>query len=124
MGDLENRVVVITGAARGIGLGIAEAVADQGACVVLADILYDEAQESAASLRNRDDFPAGVADALATLAAGDRAGYESAVAAVLSSFETRDQYLEDMPVADTVIVLQALAERRGLGARLDSPLLP
>jgi len=39
MGDLENRVVIITGGARGIGLGIAEAVADQGACVVLADIL-------------------------------------------------------------------------------------
>ena len=50
MGDLENRVVIVTGGARGIGLGIAEAVADQGACVVLADILYDEAQESARRL--------------------------------------------------------------------------
>jgi NAD(P)-dependent dehydrogenase (short-subunit alcohol dehydrogenase family) len=50
MGDLENRVVIITGGARGIGLGIAEAVADQGACVVLADILEDEAEESAKKL--------------------------------------------------------------------------
>ena len=33
-------------------------------------------------------------------------------------------YLEDMPVADTVAVLQELAEPRGLAAALDSPLLP
>jgi len=52
MGDLENRVVIITGGARGIGLGIAEAVADQGACVVLADILGEEAKESAKKLGN------------------------------------------------------------------------
>jgi len=50
MGDLENRVVIITGGARGIGYGIAEAVADQGACVVIADILEDEAKESAKKL--------------------------------------------------------------------------
>ncbi len=31
---------------------------------------------------------------------------------------------EIVPVADTVIVLQALAERRGIGADLASPLLP
>jgi hypothetical protein len=29
-----------------------------------------------------------------------------------------------MPVADTVLVLQALAGRRGLAAELSSPLLP
>lgn len=45
---------------------------------------------------------------------------------VLQSFETRDAYLEDVPVADTVLVLQALARRRGLAAelRLRSTLLP
>src|ERR1700745_4338666 len=52
VGDLENRVVIVTGGARGIGYGIAEAVADQGACVVLADILEDEAKESAKKLGN------------------------------------------------------------------------
>jgi hypothetical protein len=43
---------------------------------------------------------------------------------VLDSFETRDAYLEDIPVADTVLVLQALAARRGLEAALSSELLP
>ena len=43
---------------------------------------------------------------------------------MLESFETRDEYLEDMPVADTVLVLQALAARRGMAAALESELLP
>jgi hypothetical protein len=43
---------------------------------------------------------------------------------VLESFETRQEYLEDLPVADTVLVLQALADRRGMRADLSSPLLP
>ena len=43
---------------------------------------------------------------------------------VLVSFEERDAYLEDIPVADTVVVLEALAGRRRLAAGLTSPLLP
>ena len=34
-----------------------------------------------------------------------------AVESVLASFETREDYLEDIPVADTVLVLQALAAK-------------
>lgn len=83
-----------------------------------------EARTVAGSLHGRQDFPRDVADALAALAAGDRLGYASAVESVLESFETREAYLEDIPVADTVIVLQALAERRGIAAELASPLLP
>jgi hypothetical protein len=84
----------------------------------------EEARPLASSLRGRADFPNDVADAVATLAAEDRAGYILAVESVLESFESRDEYLEDVPVADTVLVLQALAERRGLTADLASPLLP
>jgi hypothetical protein len=76
------------------------------------------------SLRGREDFPPSVADALSALAARDANRYARAVAAVLESFETRDEYLEDVPVADTVLVLQALAERRRLATKLSSPLLP
>ena len=83
-----------------------------------------EAQPLAGSLRGRDAFPADVADALATLAGSDQPGYLEAVERVLESFERRDEYLEDIPVADTVLVLQALAARRELAADLASALLP
>jgi hypothetical protein len=84
----------------------------------------EEARVLADGLRTGEDFPAAVGDALAFLAAGDPLGYIEAVEAVLELFETRDEYLEDLPVADTVLVLQVLASRRGMSAELSSPLLP
>ena len=78
----------------------------------------------ALDLRTHDGFPTEVADALAFIAADDVVGYEIAAESVLESFERRDEYLEDVPVADTVLVLQALAERRGFSADLESDLLP
>jgi hypothetical protein len=86
---------------------------------------WPEARHVASTLRERDDFPAAVADSLALIAAHDVVGYAEAVEAVLESFETRDEYLEDAAVADTVLALQALARRRGIEAELPaSPVLP
>jgi tetratricopeptide (TPR) repeat protein len=84
----------------------------------------DEARVLADGLRTRDAFPHDVGDALATIAARDRVGYTDAIESVLRSFETRDEYLEDVPIADTVVVLQALASERDLAADVSSPLLP
>ena len=110
------------------GAGAAEAHSPIGryaAALALLVLGRDaEARPHADAIRTRDDFPGAVGDALAFLAAQDVVGYTEAVEAVLESFETRDEYLEDMPVADTVLVLQALAGRRGLAADLASPLLP
>jgi hypothetical protein len=84
-----------------------------------------EARHVAETLRERDDFPRDVADALATIAAGDRIGFVDAVESVVASFELREEYLEDAAVADTALVLALLAERRGLDAALPaSPVLP
>jgi tetratricopeptide (TPR) repeat protein len=83
-----------------------------------------EARGHADAIRTHPDFPRDVGDALAFISAQDVDGYAIAIEAVLDSFETRDEYLEDLPVADTVVVLQALAERRGMAAELGSPLLP
>jgi len=92
------------------------------ALLVLADDRHARVQADA--IRTREDFPAGVGDALAYLAAHDVVGYTEAIEAVLESFEAREEYLEDMPVADTVLVLQAFARRRGIAVELSSPLLP
>ena len=75
-------------------------------------------------IRTHDGFPAEVGDALAFIAAEDVIGYIAAIEAVLESFETREEYLEDVPVADTVAVLQRLAARRAMAAELESDLLP
>jgi hypothetical protein len=86
---------------------------------------WPEAGEVAATLRGRDDFPPAVAEALGAIAANDAAGWAEAVEAVVASFETREDYLEDVPVADTALALQALARTRGLAFRLHpSPVLP
>jgi hypothetical protein len=77
-----------------------------------------EARTLAGTLRDRDDFPRPVADALTTIAAEDRAGYLVAVEDVLDSFEQREEFLEDVPVADTVLVLQLLAAQRDLAVDL------
>ena len=76
------------------------------------------------TIRTSDGFPHDVGDALAFIAAHDVVGYAYAVESVLDSFEKREEYLEDVPVADTVLVLQALAARRGIADELSSSLLP
>jgi len=95
-----------------------------GALALLVLDRDKEARVLADGLGTREDFPAPVGDALAFIAAEDRLGYVEAIEAVLESFETREDYLEDLPAADTVVVLQALATRRDMAAELSSPLLP
>ncbi|HZQ81633.1 MAG TPA: hypothetical protein VFB25_06625 [Gaiellaceae bacterium] len=95
------------------------------ALALLALERWPEARHVAESLRERDDFPHDVADALATIAAHDLLGYIEAIESVVASFETREDYLEDAAVADTALVLDLLARRRGLPGELPaSPLLP
>ncbi len=50
MADLDGRVAVVTGGANGIGLGICECMSEQGATVVVADIVADAAEAAAAKL--------------------------------------------------------------------------
>jgi 3-oxoacyl-[acyl-carrier protein] reductase len=51
--DLTNKVGVVTGAGRGIGLAYATALAEVGMKVVLSDILDEEGERAAAELRDQ-----------------------------------------------------------------------
>ncbi len=84
----------------------------------------EAAGELAGLLVGRDDFPPEVAGSLVALAAGDADGYGKAIRALLVDFESREEYLEDIAVADTVLALQVLAEERDLKVALSSELLP
>lgn len=96
-----------------------------GALALLALGRWPEARHVSASLRARDDFPQDVAHSLAAIAGDDFAGYTRAVESVVNSFEARTDFLEDVPVADTALVLEVLATKRGLAAPLpQSPMLP
>ena len=53
--SLDKKRVVITGAARGLGRGFAEAALDGGARVVIADILEDRGRQTADELSSRGE---------------------------------------------------------------------
>lgn len=57
MSKLDGKVCIITGAAQGIGKGIAERLASEGASVVIADVNGELAEETAAEIR-KDGYPA------------------------------------------------------------------
>lgn len=77
-------------------------------------VLGRDGEAAALAVTLGDDFPQDVAAALSALGAGDADSYAVAVASVRRSFEEREDFLEDVPVADTALVLDVLAERRTL----------
>jgi len=76
------------------------------------------------TLSGAESIPPAVTATLGALAAGDAAGYATAISELVADFEARDEFLEDVPVADTVLALQVLAAERGLVVELTSAVLP
>ena len=83
-----------------------------------------EAAVLAATLVGELAIPPAVAASVAALADRDGSAYEAAIEALVADFEGREEFLEDIPVADTVLALQVLAAARGFSVALVSPLLP
>ena len=92
------------------------------ACLVQGE--DETAGTLAATLGKRDEFPQEVAGSLSALSASEASAYETAIRELLDDFAGREDFLEDVRVADTVLALQALGESRGLAVALESPLLP
>ena len=66
--DLSGRVALVTGAGSGLGVGIAQTLAEQGASVVVNDLFDDRARETAAAIGGTS-MPFDVTDLAAVRAA-------------------------------------------------------
>jgi NAD(P)-dependent dehydrogenase (short-subunit alcohol dehydrogenase family) len=83
MQDLRGRTAIVTGAASGIGFGIAAALAESGANLVLADLRPDPLREAARQIQ-----ALGAPVACVTVDVSDSASVEAAAQAALDAFGT------------------------------------
>jgi hypothetical protein len=82
---------------------------------VLALLALDRDGEAATVAAGLGDgFPPDVADALRALAGHDAEAYAAAAERMLRAFCEQEKFLEDLPVPDTNLALDVLAERRTL----------
>ena len=70
------------------------------------------------------DAFARTGSAIAALATRDRGAYSAALEAIVRDFEQRTEHLTGLAIADTALVLEVLAARRGTSAAIESPVLP
>ncbi len=93
---------------------------------IAALALDDDARAAEWAAPMRDASPAFVrtSAAIAALAAADAAAYRAALEEIVDDFAARDAHLTGIPIADTALMLEILAGRRGLRSDLDAPLLP
>jgi len=82
LGRVEGKVAIVTGAARGIGEGIAKEFAREGAYVVVADIDLDKAREVAEEINRQ--YGAGKAIAICTDVTDEQSVQEMVEGAVCS----------------------------------------
>jgi hypothetical protein len=92
------------------------------AALILGD--DEDAQRRARVMSPDGDAFARTGEAIAALATRDPSRYDAAVKVIVGDFEQRAQHLTGVAIADTVMVLQALAARRGMAVAIDSPVLP
>jgi hypothetical protein len=78
----------------------------------------------AAGMRTGSDAFGRAADAIAALADRDEEAYGASLRAIVRDFEGRDRHLTGVPIADTGLMLERLAQRRGMAAGVASALLP
>ena len=84
----------------------------------------EAARQAAVGMRAGSGAFGRTADAVVALADRDDRAYTVSLAAIVRDFEARERHLTGVPIADTGLVLERLAQRRGMRGGLASPLLP
>lgn len=106
MGQLQDKLAVVTGAASGIGKAIAQRFAEEGAAVAIADLMLPAAEATAAEFKAKGFKAKAVA-----MDVTDEAAVDAGIAAVLADFGKIDilvsnagiqivHPIEDFPFAD------------------------
>jgi hypothetical protein len=102
-------------------IGLAALIAEDDALAITAARAM---REGAAELRTgREPFDRA-AEAIAALAYRNEDRYAQALAAIVADFEQRDEHVTGVPIADTALMFERIAERRGMQAHPDSALVP
>lgn len=98
--DLTGRKALVTGGARGLGAGMAQALARAGAAVVVADILEDAGKATADSLQQ-----SGATAGFVSLDVTDEASWEQAMAQAIGLLGGLDILVNDAGVEITSLLV-------------------
>jgi 3alpha(or 20beta)-hydroxysteroid dehydrogenase len=102
--DLTGRKALVTGGARGLGAGMAEALAKAGAAVMIGDILADVGGATAKTLRE-----SGAKAGFVNLDVTDDASWEKAVAATIAELGGFDILVNNAGIEITSLVVDVKA---------------
>jgi len=126
---LENKVALVSGGARGIGAAITKILAQEGAKVVIGDVLEDAGQKTAAEIND-----AGGECVFVRLDVTSEAAWNSAVGEAVSRFGKLDilvnnagvtsrGMIEDISVDDWTRVMDVNVKGGFLGTKASIPLM-
>ena len=102
--DLTGRKALVTGGARGLGAGMASALAKAGAAVMIGDVLTDVGQATAKALAGT-----GAKAGFVTLDVTDDASWEKAVAATIAQLGGFDILINNAGIEITSLTINVVA---------------
>jgi len=104
-GLVNNKVVIVTGAARGIGAGIAADLAEKGAHVVIADLNADAARQTASKISSGGNNAIAVA-----VDVSSRASVKALIDETVSRFGRLDVMFNNAGISQTCPFLEVTEE--------------
>jgi hypothetical protein len=102
-------------------IGLAALLSDDDALAIAA---ARGMRDASAELKSGREPFERAAEAVAALAYRNEDRYAGALAAILADFEAREDHLTGVAIADTAVMFERIASRRGMEVRPDSPLVP